>query len=186
MPQSRLSLARVDLPPDLSQSIISMGTFQYHLVVHGGPQPVSEVRDNEAASAATLVGNVSTSTPLTKFQVAHPIVASILPADRVYLQSVSETLKGRNRVKHTVGPIVPHNGQQLLTARKPSLVQLRSPDGKIELFYDREKNEFFSAAWEETPGNHHYEGDEEGNSLLNEASILAHSVRALSVWHFSC
>ena len=68
MTRKRLSLSRVNFPPDLAQAIMSVGAFE---VDSEDPQMVltSSKVGSELASAATLVGE--TSTPKTKPQVVH-------------------------------------------------------------------------------------------------------------------
>jgi len=182
MPGNRLSLSRINLPPDLAQSIISTGGFYGHF---GGPRKMTSsiVRESEVASAATLVGDTST-TPLTKPPVPNINTSAILPADCVLLQ-FDDTAKGTN----TVGPTRPHNAQQPLITSQPRLILLKPSDSGPNVFYDRQTDEFFTAVPETRPDGSPDEEDEEQNPLLKEASRLAHSVRIISprnICHANC
>lgn len=65
-----------------------------------------KVRESEVASAATLVGEMST-TPLSKPPVARLNTSVILPANRVHLQLVGDKTIRSKDVDDTVSPLFP-------------------------------------------------------------------------------
>lgn len=78
-----------------------------------------KVRESEIASAATLVGDVST-TPTSKPPVAHPNISVVAPANRIHLQLVGDRTKRPKDVDDVVSPTV------LIIPRRDSLLPLLS------------------------------------------------------------